>query len=49
MGARPPVPALANREGALVRSAMGYVRGAIDARDLAALARARELLEMARA
>ena len=48
MGAPPPAPALASRDEALVRSAMTYVRGAIEARDLTAVARARELLEMAK-
>jgi hypothetical protein len=48
MGAPPPAPARASREEGLVRSAMTYARGAIETRDLRALERARELLEMAR-
>lgn len=48
MGARPPAPYAAGREEALVRSAMAYVRGAVETRDVAALERARALVEMAR-
>ena len=48
MGARPPAPYGAGREEALVRSALTYVRGAVEMRDVMALERARALLEMAR-
>lgn len=46
MAARPPAPGDAARDDALVRSAAGYVRGALETRDLFLLQRARDLLEM---
>ncbi|HET7769140.1 MAG TPA: hypothetical protein VFN74_10245 [Chloroflexota bacterium] len=48
MAGRPPAPIRASREDGLVRSALSYVRGGIEARDARALERARDLLRLAR-
>ena len=48
MGAPPPAPQRVPRDDALLRAALSYVGGALEARDVVALGRARDLLEAAR-
>jgi len=48
LGVPPPAPNRLTRDDALLRSAMNYVRGAVETRDVGALQRARDLLDMRR-